>query len=137
MSDGRRNNGGKRPGAGRPKGSKDAVPRVTRKSVIESRRSDWDRWSKHKGTLKKAFERLDEIISDKKVNPRETIKAIELLWKYGYGLPDVTPEEKPVQTLIIQRPQLQEPSIPGTYTIEEVPNGREWEYTPTADTETG
>lgn len=103
MPDGRANNGGAREGAGRPAGARDALPRITRKDVIKSRRADWDKWEASSGLLKKVFDRLETIILDDKVNPREAIKAAELLYKYGYGLPEVAAEQQPEQILYLVR----------------------------------
>jgi len=135
MPDGRATNGGKRKGSGRPSGAKDVLPRITRKDVIQSRREDWDKWEKRSGLLKKVFDRLEHIILDDKVNPREAIKAAELIYKYGYGLPEVAAEHQPEQILYLIRnaaPLALEGGPDDDNTIE-----GEWTNVSTVDAEAG
>jgi hypothetical protein len=91
--------GGKRPGAGRPPGSKDSSPRIKRADVLNARREQWDAWEKSQGALKKVRKRLLAIVENG--SDKDALAAAKLVEERGLGRPVEAREELPQQTLVI------------------------------------
>lgn len=93
--------GGRRAGAGRPKGARDSRPRISRADILERRRKDWDRWAESSGALRRARQVLLEIVEDPRVKAADRIRAAQLLEERGLGLPTAEREVAPPQPLHI------------------------------------
>lgn len=96
--------GGRRPGAGRPKGSRDSRPRIRRADVLNARREAWDAWEKKTDALRKIREVLLEIVLDPDVPARDRIKAAQLIEERGLGRPTEEHEQPVAQPLLIMLP---------------------------------
>ena len=96
--------GGKRSGAGRPKGAKDNAPRIKRQDVLNARQEEWDDWERKEGALAKVRKRLLEIIVDPKTSARDAIAAANIMETRGMGKPGEQREQLPQQQLLIIRP---------------------------------
>ena len=84
--------GGKREGAGRPPGSRDSKPRVTRQAVLSERKELFD--AHYDASLwPKIKKRLEDLIESG--TARDAVKAIEIAMKYGMGVPGERSEPKP------------------------------------------
>lgn len=75
MSDGRKSNGGKRKGAGRP-------PKADEITLIKKIDAHFD--------TDKMIKKLVEILDNDKARESDKIKAIQLLWSYRWGKPKET-----------------------------------------------
>jgi len=92
--------GGKRPGAGRPKGSKT----IRRSDVINARKEDWDKWEKNTKALERVRKMLLEIVEDTTASARDRIAAGNIIEQRGLGKATEEREQLPSPTLVIIRP---------------------------------
>lgn len=94
--------GGKRAGAGRPKGAKDSYPRdLRRRDVINARKAEWDEWDKSSGARRIIREKLLQRVQSDNITTSDLIKAMAILDDRALGKVDVQKEQVPSQPLMI------------------------------------
>lgn len=94
-----------RPGAGRPKGSKDSRPRIRKSEILDSRRAQWDKWEQQTGALARARKVLLQIMEDEEASNRDRLRAIQMLEDRGMGAVRTETEQPVAQPLMIFLPR--------------------------------